>query len=112
MAAAEAGGWRLELTAPQGQSELGRSVRLCYELAGTSREPDATLDVQVRVGSRSESTTVPAAVGRGSATVAAPLGTGAGTVTVQLRAEGTEVPGVRIEVPVRFVAGAETAACP
>ncbi len=108
----EAGGWRLALTAPRAGSKVGRAVRLCYELTGTSREPDAELEVRVRVGTRSETTSVPAMVGRGSTTVALPSGTGEGSVTIQLRAEGREIPGVRFEVPVRFVDGPGTAACP
>lgn len=66
---AEAGGWRLVVTAPTGGSTIGPVTTLCYEATGQTREPDLALEatlVPPGATSGGQPVRAGAAVGRGS----------------------------------------------
>ena len=112
---AESGGWRLVLTRPSVGARIGRSVRLCYELSGGTREPVVALIATLRRGDSTSlgPTTVDASIGRGSVRVDfAAVPPGAASLEVQLRADGRALDGVRIEVPIEVVSDAPTDSCP
>ena len=111
---AESDGWRLVLTRPSAGARIGRSVRLCYELSGGTREPVVALMATLRRADSQSSgtTTVDATIGRDSVRVdfAAVL-PGAASLEVQLRADGRALDGVRLTVPVEVVSDAPIGDC-
>ena len=71
-AVAEAGGWRIAITAPTAGATIGPEVDVCYEVSGPS--PDAKLSLEVTLvfpatGTVASRVPVDATLGRGSARV-------------------------------------------
>ena len=111
---AESDGWRLVLTRPSAGDRIGRSVRLCYELSGGTREPVVALMSTLRRADSQSSgtTTVDASIGHGSVRIDfADVQPGAASLEVQLRADGRALDGVRITVPVEVVSDAPPDGC-
>ena len=100
---AESDGWRLVLISPSPGATVGRTVRLCFELSGGTREPVAALIVSLRRagGEPVASKAVDTPVGRGSARATFPdVPLGPASLEVQLQADGRVLGGVRFIVPV------------
>ena len=100
---AESDGWRLVLISPSPGATVGRSVRLCFELSGGTREPVAALIVSLRRAGAEPvaSKAVDTPVGRGSARATFPdVPLGPASLEVQLQADGRVLGGVRFIVPV------------
>lgn len=114
-AVAEAGGWRIAISAPTRGAKIGPEVDLCYEVTGTAREAAVALEVSLIVTqTRTIASTVrvDAGVGRGSARVN--LGTPQPRfydLTVQGLVNGQPVNGLVVTVGVDFGA-APPAGCP
>lgn len=114
-AVAEAGGWRIAITAPTRNAKIGPEVDLCYEVTGTAREAAIALEVSLIVTqTRTVAATmrVDAAVGRGSARVS--LGTPQPRfydLTVQGVVNGQPLTGLAVTFGVDFGA-APPAGCP
>jgi hypothetical protein len=71
-AVAEAGGWRIVITAPTALATIGPALDLCYEATGTAREADIAFEVGLvlaATGTVVSRVRVDATVGRGSARV-------------------------------------------
>jgi hypothetical protein len=99
---AEANGWRLVVTQPTRGSTIGPTARLCYEIAGTSREPEVTLETALLSppAAESQSVRVAGSVGRGSAELDFGLQKpGSYDLRVQLLVSGTPIRGVVVTVP-------------
>lgn len=112
---AMAEGWQLAVTRPQPGETVGRSMTLCTEISGTSREPvlaiKATLVRQDGPGSADSRADVD--VGRDSAVLEFP-NTAPGRYDLELRlnVDGRWISGVRITIPdVRVTASTPPADC-
>jgi hypothetical protein len=71
-AVAEAGGWRMVITAPTALATIGPAVDLCYEVTGPTREAEIGFEVGLiltATASPQASVRVDASVGRGSVRV-------------------------------------------
>jgi hypothetical protein len=69
-AVAEAGGWRISISAPTAQATIGPTFDLCYEVTGSVREAKIAFEVSLvlaATGTLQSKVTADAAVGRGSA---------------------------------------------
>jgi hypothetical protein len=112
---AEAGGWRMAITAPTRNAKIGPELDLCYEVTGTARESAIAFEVSLIVTqTRTVAATVrvDAAVGRGSARVS--LGTPQPRfydMTVQGLVNGQPLNGLLVTVGVDFGV-APPAGCP
>jgi hypothetical protein len=90
---AEGGGWRLAVSQPvPGGSSAPKAV-ICYEVTGTSREPDIALEITpIRSGASPVAAPIRVSATIGRSSVVADLsGVGAGTIDlrVQLVVDGT-----------------------
>lgn len=113
---AESGGWRLAVSHPAGGATIARVTAVCYEIAGTSREPVVALEVSlIPPGSNvgTDPVQVDASVGRGSVHVRLPASTGRYDLRVQLIANGERLHGVVVTIPrVTLADGASSGTCP
>jgi hypothetical protein len=109
-AVAEAGGWRLVISAPLARSTIPPAAVLCYEATGTSREPDLVLEVTaLPAGTVAR---VPVPVGRGTARVdLSAAGVGARDLRVELVPNGQRIAGLSVTIPVTIAAGSPAGAC-
>lgn len=114
---ASAGGWRMAVSAPAGGARVGSSMTVCYEIAGTSREPVLVLEVTaLPAGSATGAAPIRAdvAVGRGSVRV--PLTSvppGVYHLRIQLILNGERLEGVAVTVPsVTLAPDAPAGTCP
>lgn len=114
---ASAGGWRMAVSAPAGGARVGSSMLVCYEIAGTSREPVLVLEVTALPSASATGATplrVDAAVGRGSVLVPmTSVAPGEYQVRIQLILNGERLEGVAVTVPsVTLAPDAPAGACP
>ena len=113
-AVAEAGGWRLVITAPTLGATIGPSFNLCYEVTGPA-QADVAFDVDLTsavTGTPATSDHVNAALGRGSALVdVGQADPRAYNLTVQALVNGQAVDGLAVRIAVLF-GSAEPAGCP
>lgn len=114
---ASGGGWRMAVSAPAGGARVGSSMMVCYEIAGTSREPVLVLEVTaLPAGSATGAAPirVDASVGRGSVRV--PLTSvppGVYHLRIQLILNGERLEGVAVTVPsVTLAPDAPAGTCP
>lgn len=100
---ASAGGWRMAVSAPPGGARVGSSMTVCYDIAGTSREPVLVLEVTaLPAGSATGAVPirVDAAVGRGSVRVPmTSVPPGEYHLRIQLLLNGQRLEGVAVTVP-------------
>ena len=114
-AVAEAGGWRIAISAPTRGAKIGPELDLCYEVTGTARESAIAFELSLVVTqTRSIAATarVDAAVGRGSARVS--LGSPQPRfydLTVQGVVNGQPLNGLSTTIGVDF-GSAPPAGCP
>jgi hypothetical protein len=112
-AVASAEGWRLAVSRPTARATVGPTVTVCYEITGTSREPDLALEVTVLrpVGAPVR---VDVPVGRGSVAVALPgVAPGVYDLRIELIPNGVRVSGLAVTIPsVAFTAGGPAGSCP
>ncbi len=105
--AAEAGGWRLAVTAPTAGATIGASPVLCYSVAGTSREPVVVFEVSVLTPGTTTGGSpirVDGSVGRGSVEVGlGDVADGRYDLRVQLVANGAPVEGVVVTIPMVII---------
>jgi hypothetical protein len=103
-AAAEAGGWRLALSQPVAGGATAPVALLCYEVTGTSREPELALEITpMSPGAGPASATVRTGATVGRSSVTADL-SGAGEGTYDLRVQ-LVVDGSTIERPAVMIRG-------
>ena len=114
-AVAEAGGWRIAISAPTRGAKIGPELDLCYEVTGTARESAVAFEVSLIVTqTRTVAATVrvDAAVGRGSARLN--LGSPQPRfydMTVQGLVNGQPLDGLSVTIGVDF-GSAPPAGCP
>ncbi len=99
---AMAEGWRFAVTRPQAGATVGRSMTVCTEISGTSREPvleiEATLARRGGPGSSDDATGVD--VGRDSVVVEFPKAApGRYDVELRLHVDGRWIPGLGVTIP-------------
>lgn len=109
---AMAEGWRFAVTRPQAGVTVGRSMTVCTEISGTSREPalkiEATLARQAGPGSATG-----VGVGRDSVVLDFPnTDPGRYDLTLRLNIDGRSIPGLQVTIPsLRLTPGTPPATC-
>lgn len=99
---AEAEGWRFQVLHPRAGARLGRSMTICSEISGTSREPALVIEAALLPSGAADGLDARADidVGRGSAVLdfleADP---GRHDLVLHLLVDGQRVPELRVTVP-------------
>lgn len=99
---AMAEGWRFAVTLPEAGATVGRSITVCTEISGTSREPvleiEAALARRGAPGSSDDATGVD--VGRDSVVVEFPnAAPGRYDLELRLNVDGRSISGLRVAIP-------------
>ncbi len=99
---AEAEGWRLQVSRPQAGATLGRSMTVCSEISGTSREPVLVLEAALLPSGVGDGWNARADVdvGRGSVVLDFPeADPGRYDLVLHLLVDGQRIPDLRVTVP-------------